>query len=79
MDTNTTFSGGQSMGYFNALVKHAGGEIDGSGPSMQALDTDVASLDLEHGALITIRDVDYKVSNPRPDGTGWTLFLLERA
>lgn len=62
-----------------ASIGAIGGEIDGTGPNMQALDTDVASLDLEHGALVTIRDVDYKVSNPRPDGTGWTLFLLERA
>jgi hypothetical protein len=58
-------------------VDAIGGAIDGSGPSMRALDSDVAGLNLAHGTIVTIRGVGYKVSNPRPDGTGWTTLLLE--
>lgn len=55
------------------------GTIDTDRPQFQALDSDIAAHGIAHGTPVTVRDVAYLARNPRPDGTGMTLVLLEAA
>jgi hypothetical protein len=57
----------------------ANGLIDGSIPTCQAFDADVAANSITRGAPISIDGVPLKVRDMHPDGTGLTVLMLEEA
>lgn len=54
-----------------------GGFVEGASPQCMARTSDVSAL--VQGSAITIEAVAYLVREVRPDGTGVTTLLLERA
>jgi len=54
------------------------GDIAGTYPTALALDSDVSAYSIARGTALTINSVSYKVRIPQPDGTGYTLLVLEK-
>ena len=60
-------------GYQAALSGYAESAL----PSIVGATADLASL--VHGSTVTVSDVDYKVTQVHPDGTGISTLILEKA
>lgn len=54
-----------------------GGQISATNPQAVARDSDLQALDVVAGTELSIDDVDYRVRDLQPDGTGTTALILE--
>jgi len=66
---------------FTAIFENAYveiGDIAGTFPTALVLDTDISAYSIVRGTALTIASVSYKVRIPQPDGTGFTLLVLEK-
>ena len=85
LDTTTGFATLATLGvggtapvvFDNGYQDSLGGLIESSGPRALGSATDLAAV--VQGSTITITAVVYRVASIQPDGTGFTLLMLERS
>ncbi len=74
-----TLNGVAGTAIFDAdyAVANAGGGVASTAPVLQLRTADVPALPVGKG--VVVRGVNYTIAEHQPDGTGWSLLLLERA
>lgn len=53
------------------------GSVEGYYPTFFVSDTDAATITL-NSTVITLQSINYHAISSRPDGTGWTILVLEK-
>lgn len=76
-NVTATVDGVTVNGIFSNDYAEAFGAVSGTAPTLSCVSSEVTSA--AQGDAVTIGAVSYTISKVRADGTGWTVFDLEKS